>query len=78
MKKWFDNQKVSFDHFKEGDLVLKWEKYKKFESLWSRLYLIAKCIKGNPFKLAKLDGWKLSISINDQHLKHYKLAWVGE
>lgn len=85
MKKWFDNRKASLDLFKEGDLVLKWDndrsklkKHKKFESLWFEPYLISKCIELNAFKLPKMDGWKLSILINSQHLKHYKLTWVGE
>ena len=71
MKRWFDTQKCSLDTFKEGDLVLKWDedrakfrKHKKFESLWSKPYLIARCIGKNAFEIAKLNGWKLSISVN--------------
>ena len=54
------------------------KKHKKFKSLWFEPYLIAKCIRKNAFELAKLNGWKLSISVNGQHLKHYKPTWMGE
>ena len=40
------------------------EKHKKFEALWYEPYMIAKCIGKNSFEIAKLNGWKLSISIN--------------
>lgn len=85
MKRWFDTHKVTLDIFQEGDLVLKWDvdkfearKHKKFESLWSRPYLIARHVGKNTFKLAKLNGWELPISINGKHLKHYKPAQAGE
>lgn len=59
------------DIFQEGDLVLKWEEdrskaknHKKFESLWSRPYLIAGRVEKNDFEIAKLNGWKLLILVN--------------
>lgn len=71
MKKWFDIQKATSKNFKEEDLVLKWDedrtksgKHKKFEALWSKPYMIAKCIGKNSFEIAKLNGWKLTISVN--------------
>lgn len=85
MKRWFDTRKATLDTFKEEDLMLKWDedraklgKHKKFESLWSEPYLIAKCIGKNAFELAKLNGCKLSISVNGQHLKCYKPACTGD
>jgi len=51
--------------------VLKWDedrtkvrKHKKFESLWSRPYLIAGHAEKNAFEIAKLNGWKLPILVN--------------
>lgn len=79
VKRWFDTWKATLDIFQEGDLVLKWDmdrfgagKHNKFEALWSRPYLIARHARKNAFKLAKLNGWELPISVNGQHLKHYK------
>jgi len=71
MKRWFDAWKATSNTFKEGDLVLKWDEdrtksknHKKFESLWFGPYLIARCIRKNAFEIAKLNGWKLPISVN--------------
>ena len=76
VKRWFDGQKSTLDTFREGDLVLKWDedrakpgKHKKFESMWSGPYVVAKCIGKNAFELAKLNGCKLPISVNGQYLK---------
>jgi len=79
IKRWFDTWKATLDIFKEGDLVLKWdvdrsraEKHNKFESLWIGPYLIVGHAGKNAFKLAKMNGWELPISVNGHHLKHYK------
>ena len=71
MKRWFDAQKATPNIFQEGGLVLKWEverskvgKHKKFESLWFSPYLIAGHVGKYAFKIAKLNGWELLISIN--------------
>lgn len=78
IKRWFDKKKASTITFKEGDLVLKWdkdqampEKHTKFDSMWSGPYQLAKVIDPNAFELRKMDGWMLSIIVNGQHLKLY-------
>jgi len=71
VKRRFDTRKATLNIFQEGDLVLKWdmdrsgaEKHKRFESLWSKPYLIVGNAKKNAFKLAKLNGWELPILVN--------------
>lgn len=57
--------------FKEGDLLLKWDedraklgKHRKFNSMWSGPYQIARVINTNAFELRKMDGQMLPITIN--------------
>lgn len=78
VKRWFDGKKAFDTTFKEGELVLKWDeekekprKHKKFDSLWSRPYVISKRIGPNAFEITRLDGHILPITVNGQHLKSY-------
>lgn len=64
--------------FKEGDLVLKWDelkrrlgKHTKFDSMWSKPFIIIECKQHNAFYLSKLDGEMLPILVNGIHLKIY-------
>lgn len=63
VKRWFDKRKSSVIIFQEGDLVLKWDedrakpgKHKKFDSMWSRSYQIARVVSENAFELRRMDG----------------------
>lgn len=54
---WFDKNKFSMIILQEGDLVLKWDedrakpgKHKKFDSMWSGPYQIARVVGVNAFE----------------------------
>ena len=62
IKKWFDNSAVGNKYFKEGGLVLKWNKdnelngkYTKFHKLWLGPYLIHQKIGLGTFNLKTLE-----------------------
>lgn len=67
----------SYDReFKEGDLVLLWDKrseksgnHKKFQSLWLGPYQIKNNIDRNYFILEEIDDNELPLLVNKQHIK---------
>lgn len=78
MNEWFDKRYASNISFKLGHLVCKWDEdwakprpHEKFDSLWSKCYIIVKEIWDIAFKLEGVNGQILSIMIYDQHLKLY-------
>lgn len=59
-------------------MILKWDenrakigRHQKFDSTWSKPYIINKGKKLNSFKLPRLDGQILTIPINELYLKPY-------
>ena len=72
------DKKAKARTFQVGDLVLKWDadcaklgKNSKFDAIWSGPYMITECKGSNAFRLTKLDGEELHISINGIYLKHF-------
>jgi hypothetical protein len=72
-----ENIKGNFDHkekdkiFKEGDLVLLWDKrrekpsmHKKFDGLWIRPYKIMSEVGINSFNMSMLEGEALKLPVN--------------
>jgi hypothetical protein len=82
-----ENIKGNFDHkvkdriFKEGDMVLLWDKikenpgmHKKFDGLWIGPYKIMSEAGINSFNFSMVEGEALRIPVNAIHLKLYFLA----
>jgi hypothetical protein len=73
------NKRVKLKEFQVGDLV--WEAvlplrttdvaYGKWSPNWHGPYRIDKVLPGKAYMLEELDGVKLSVAVNDQHLKKY-------
>ena len=78
MKEIFD-RKVKVDNFKVGDLVMKWDaarqekgKHGKFDSLWTRSFVISTIQHNNTFVLQSLLGKEVSGGpFNGRFLKIY-------
>jgi len=84
MAKGQEKVKNTFDHkakerdFKEGDLVLLWDKrrekpgmHKNLDGLWTGPYKIKSQTGINSFNLTTLEGEALKILLNAIHIKHY-------
>jgi hypothetical protein len=76
--------KNTFDHkenerdFKEGELVLLWDKrrekpgmHKKFDRLWTSPYKIMSQTGINSFNLKMIEGEALKLHVHAIHIKHY-------
>ena len=77
-----DKIKGSFDKsarprpFQNGDTVLLWDKrrekprkHRKFDSLWLGPYIKYDVASTNSFLLNNMDGERLTLPVNGQHLK---------
>jgi hypothetical protein len=75
-KRWFEKSYIGNKYFKEGDLVLKWDKgiemkgkNTKFQKLWLGPYQIHEKIGSRTFKLGTSEGDLGEIPVNGQMLK---------